>query len=138
MNAMADHSSTLLKWFGCRRFPTARPATDEWAIHSPSGQKGAKTWTNAVAALAMPASMKHINTTGQMGACLSRSRESCCSPRPRGWLQLCVPSATPAPSADAAQTQQATVVQAIDPACCPVMAFQEAKNATTTNTRSSP
>jgi len=52
--AMAAHSSTLLRWLGWRRLPTARPTMLLAAIQSPSGQPGAKTCTRPSPRLASP------------------------------------------------------------------------------------
>lgn len=54
-SATSDHSSSELRWFGCRRLPTARPGKPERATSTPSAQAGANTCTSAIRLLITPA-----------------------------------------------------------------------------------
>ncbi len=53
-----DHRSRLLRWFGWRRLPVARPASAASATQLPSGECGANTCTRPISALAMPATTR--------------------------------------------------------------------------------
>ena len=56
--ATTDHRSRLLRWFGWRRLPVARPAIAAIAIQSPSGTCGANTCSRPISVLAMPATTR--------------------------------------------------------------------------------
>ncbi len=56
--ATADHSSAVLKWFGCRMLPTARPSSPERAIHCPSAQSAANTCTMPISVPNTPATIQ--------------------------------------------------------------------------------
>ena len=72
---IADHSSRLLRWFGWRMLPTARPGTVLRAIQSPSAHCGANTSTMAMPLLATPARTRPM----QKARKAARPRPACCS-----------------------------------------------------------
>ena len=66
--ATIDHSSRLLRWFGWRRLPVARPGMAEAATQVPSGQAGANTCTRPMALLATPATTRAMQKARNAGA----------------------------------------------------------------------
>ena len=99
---MAAHSIRLLRWLGWRRLPTARPATEECAIQSPSARSGANTCTSATAACSTP-------TTAQAPK-KSRATGTASGPAAATWA---------ARSTTAAATHRPVAPATSDKACAP-------------------
>jgi len=113
--ATADHSNRLLRWFGWRRFPVARPTIAESAIQSPSGSFGANTWTRPITALATPATASAIAKARNAGR-----------PRP----------ARRADAATAATSAAGTIVPALESASVDGTEYAVAASASTAHTAS--
>ena len=129
--ATADHSSSVARWLGWRMLPTARRASAERAIHSPSTQCGMKTWITATALLASPAATqaaKKLSSSVRVGrraappstsAMVASSRPAADKPSAQG----SVPTALDKNAADATRLS-ATCSAALRAAAARKLAWQ--------------